>query len=224
MESKKKSHSDLEKKRLTFFQIGLIFSLICTLIAFEWRSYYNPYLDRTPVGESFNDDYEILPPIFIPAPPKLPQPKMAINLNPVIDTEIYTDSPDSELTTDEGDPDINIESLPERYDIEESVLLQAEVMPEYPGGLKSLYAYLERNLKYPNEAKKTKKEEIIYVTFVIDREGNVRIEEVHGQEQAFKDEAQRVISKMPKWKPGKQGGRTVEVRQTIPIKFKLARF
>lgn len=97
-----------------------------------------------------------------------------------------------------------------------------EVMPEYPGGMDSLIAFLGSNISYPDEAKKQGIEGKVFVDFVIDKEGSVR--EVSAKNKigyGCDEEAVRVISLMPEWKPGYKDGKAVNVSYTIPISFKL---
>jgi periplasmic protein TonB len=98
----------------------------------------------------------------------------------------------------------------------------AEVMPEFEGGLKALYKFLNKNLRYPSIAQRTGLEGTVYVRFVVDTEGSVtNIEVMRGVSGILDKEASRVISLLPKWKPGMQHNRPVNVRMMMPIKFEL---
>ena len=97
-----------------------------------------------------------------------------------------------------------------------------EQMPEYPGGMQALFEYLYQNIKYPEDAQKQKVEGRVLVTFIVETDGSVSNLEV--ERQAFPSldaEAVRVLSAMPKWTPGKQGGQVVRVKYTLPINFSL---
>lgn len=97
-----------------------------------------------------------------------------------------------------------------------------EVMPEFPGGPAELYKYISKNIRYPQMAYENGIEGIVVVQFVVDREGNITrtnvVREIGGGCEA---EALRVVSKMPRWSPGKMGGKNVPVLFSLPIKFKL---
>jgi TonB family protein len=98
-----------------------------------------------------------------------------------------------------------------------------EQMPEFPGGRQALLNFLAENTKYPNSASENKKEGVCYLRFIIDSEGVVKrmaILKSSGNVE-LDQEALRVIKTMPKWQPGKQGGKTVNVSYTLPVSFKL---
>lgn len=95
-----------------------------------------------------------------------------------------------------------------------------EQMPEYPGGIQALFEYLQQNVKYPEDAKKQKIEGRVIATFVVETDGSINNVEV--AKPAFPSldaEAVRVLSAMPKWKPGMQSGKAVRVKYTVPINF-----
>ena len=97
-----------------------------------------------------------------------------------------------------------------------------EQMPEYPGGQAALFEYLSKNIKYPDDAAKKKVEGKVFVTFVVDTDG--KITDVSLLRKVFPSldaEAIRVISAMPNWIPGKQSGKVVKVKYTVPIMFRL---
>lgn len=98
----------------------------------------------------------------------------------------------------------------------------AEVMPEFEGGLKALYKFLGKNLRYPIAAKNQGQEGTVLVRFVVDFTGAVtNIEIIRSVSGSLDKEAARVISLLPKWKPGKQHDSPVNVRMVVPIKFTL---
>ncbi len=98
----------------------------------------------------------------------------------------------------------------------------AEEMPEFPGGNAALYKYLNNKVRYPEIAYLNGIEGTVLVQFVVDREGNInRTKIVRNVGGGCDEEAIRVISLMPKWKPGKMGGKNVAVIFTLPIKFKI---
>ena len=88
--------------------------------------------------------------------------------------------------------------------------------------MQALFEYLYQNIKYPEDAQKQKVEGRVLVTFIVETDGSVSNLEV--ERQAFPSldaEAIRVLSAMPKWTPGKQGGQVVRVKYTLPINFSL---
>ena len=103
----------------------------------------------------------------------------------------------------------------------------AEVMPEYPGGMKELMNYLSKSLKYPEKAKDAAAR--VIVTFVVEDDGNIsNIKTVYFKSEneiseeaknALIEESERVVSNMPNWTPGKQNGENVAVNFTLPITY-----
>ena len=104
----------------------------------------------------------------------------------------------------------------------DEVFKVVEVDPEFPGGVEALYKYLAENIKYPLMAKNNKVEGRVFITFVIEKDGNVSDAKVlRSVNEELDAEALRVINAMPKWKPGMQQGVPVRVQYNIPITFKL---
>ena len=97
-----------------------------------------------------------------------------------------------------------------------------EQMPEYPGGMQALFEYLSQNLKYPEDAKEQKVEGRVIAIFVVETDGSIsNVEVVKPVFPSLDAEAVRVLSGMPKWKPGMQSGKVVRVKYTVPINFSL---
>jgi periplasmic protein TonB len=100
--------------------------------------------------------------------------------------------------------------------------IYVEVMPEFEGGEKALMQYLGNKMRYPAAAQKEKVEGLVVVSFVVNPDGKISNAEIlKGLGFGTDEEALRVISNMPAWKPGKQNGRPVAVRYTLPIRFSL---
>lgn len=124
------------------------------------------------------------------------------------------------VLTSDGESLIDIDLSGLREDLPK---LQAEEMPEYTGGMSAMMNFIKENIKYPEDAKKAGKEGRVVCSFIVDKEG--RVTEPHVVQssgtQSLDDEAVRLVSLMPDWKPGKDKGEPVNVLYTIPILFKL---
>ena len=108
--------------------------------------------------------------------------------------------------------------------VDEEIFLVVETSPEYPGGQDSLAAFLSRNIKYPAEAKAKRIEGTVYASFVVDADGtptSFRILRDIDLNSGFGAEVLRVLKKMPKWLPGKHGGKPVRVQFNLPVSFSL---
>ena len=97
-----------------------------------------------------------------------------------------------------------------------------EVMPQFPGGQVELFNFLSDNVKYPADAEKKKIEGRVIATFVVDKDGSITDAEiVRSVYPSLDAEALRVINAMPKWVPGRQSGKAVRVKYTVPLTFSL---
>ena len=97
-----------------------------------------------------------------------------------------------------------------------------EQMPEYPGGAPEMMKFVATNVKYPEEAYSKAIEGRVLVQFIIEKDGSISgTKVVKSVNEALDAEALRVVENMPKWKPGKQNGKDVRVKYTIPITFRL---
>lgn len=97
-----------------------------------------------------------------------------------------------------------------------------EEPPSFPGGQAAMKTYLARNIKYPPTAMKNKIEGRVILQFVVRADGSISDTHVmRGISPELDAEAVRVIANMPKWNPGKQDGKPVNVKFTIPVSFKL---
>ena len=97
-----------------------------------------------------------------------------------------------------------------------------EEMPEFPGGMAECMKYLGKNVKYPEDCKKEGVDGRVIVQFVVYEDGSIKdAKVVRGIHPSLDKEALRVVEGMPKWKPGKQDGKAVKVKYTIPVSFKL---
>ena len=97
-----------------------------------------------------------------------------------------------------------------------------EQMPEFPGGEAALYKYIGENVRYPEKATNASQQGTVRVKFVVNEDGSISNVTV-ARELGFgmDDEAKRVVSGMPKWRPGKNNGKAVKVYYNLPIKFVL---
>ncbi len=119
------------------------------------------------------------------------------------------------LTTASAQKTVVAEKNQQAFDV-------VEQMPEYPGGIKALLDYLCQNVKYPADAEKQKIEGRVIANFVVETDGSISNVEVFRPVFPSLDaEAVRVLSAMPKWKPGMQSGKVVRVKYTVPISFNL---
>lgn len=104
----------------------------------------------------------------------------------------------------------------------EKVYQIVEQQPSFPGGREELFKYLAYNVKYPIDAAENKIEGRVLVTFVVEHDGSIsNVNVANSVYPSLDKESIRVVSGMPKWIPRKANGKTVRVKYTIPITFRL---
>lgn len=132
------------------------------------------------------------------------------NENGTIDIDLFIEAPSIGIV-EEPAPEPNIFNS---YAVEQQ--------PQFPDGLDAMYKFLKKNMEYPELAKEIGLSGIVYVQFVVSKEGKIehaRI--VRGVGGGLDQEALRVVNLMPDWKPGRHNGKPVAVNFTLPIKFQL---
>lgn len=104
----------------------------------------------------------------------------------------------------------------------EKVFDVVEQMPTFPGGQQALMTYLGKNIKYPTIAQENGVQGRVIIQFVVERDGSITdVHVARGVDPYLDKEAVRVVKGMPKWLPGKQNGKSVRVKFTVPVMFKL---
>ena len=116
-----------------------------------------------------------------------------------------------------------VEAPVEEEEEESVVFVVVETMPEFPGGQQALFKYLSENVKYPVIAQENGIQGRVICQFVVNKDGAIVDVEVvrSGGDPSLDKEAVRVIKSMPKWNPGKQRGKAVRVKYTVPVNFRL---
>ena len=212
---KKDPKISLENKKGMFFQIGLAVTLIAVLISFEWKSYDKSNYN---LGDLNLDDMEeeIIPITrqeVKPPPPPPPPPEII---------EIVEDEVEIENEVEIEETDTDEDEIIEIEEDDEEFFMVVENMPEFPGGDLGLMKFIQKNVRYPAIAKEYNITGKVYVSFIVDKQGSVtNVKIVRGVDKNLDAEALRVVSLLPKYKPGKQRGKAVRVMFTIPINFTL---
>ncbi len=115
-----------------------------------------------------------------------------------------------------------VEQAIETAPVSEEPFLVVEQNPDFPGGTAALQRHLSQNLRYPAPASRANVSGRVFVGFVVNADGSIAdVQLLRGIGFGCDEEAKRVIEQMPRWKPGKQAGRAVRVRFTLPIVFAL---
>jgi protein TonB len=183
---------------------------------------------------------DIIKAIEVPPPPEL---KATIQFNPpkVVEDDKVTDEnimltqqdlldsdADISIKTVEGTKDgVDIAELVDQKVVvkeeEPEIFNHVEQMPMFPGGLNELMAWLSKNINYPEIAKEQGIQGTVNLRFVVKSDGTVDdVQVVKGLNRDCDQEAVRAVKKMPKWIPGQQNGKAVNVYYSLPVRFKLA--
>ena len=197
-------------------------------IAFEWTK-RDIKIDTSQAITDLVFEEEIIPITEQPEQAAPPPPPAA---PPIAETlTIVEDDADVEETTiatsEETNQAVEIKYVPvavEEEEPEEQTIFEVvEQMPEFPnGGMAGLMQYLSKNIKYPTIAQENGTQGRVTVQFVVNRDGSIVDAKVlRGVDPYLDKEAIRVISSMPKWKPGMQRGKAVRVKYTVPVMFRL---
>ena len=95
-------------------------------------------------------------------------------------------------------------------------------MPKFPGGGPALDNFVKETMNYPESSKAKKEQGKVYVMFVVEKDGSITdISVKKGVSEALNKEAARIVGLMPAWEPGKNRGKVVRTRYTLPIVFSL---
>ncbi|MCP4459386.1 MAG: energy transducer TonB [Cytophagales bacterium] len=220
MENKKNEDKRVERKIPLFYTVGLNISIFLTIVAFEWKTVEGPMIDLGSLtnSEMYIDETIVLPP---DAPkPEPPKPKPVIVVKEV-DVE-PEDVPEEIFDTDVPDviPDIIFVPIPpEKVD---EIFDIVEEQPSFPGGFEAFYKFVGSKMKYPSQARRMGIEGRVYLQFVVEKDGSIGdLFVAKGIGAGLDKESLRVMNLVPKFNPGKQRGKPVRVRMTIPINFKL---
>ncbi|WP_247236045.1 M56 family metallopeptidase [Telluribacter sp. SYSU D00476] len=151
--------------------------------------------------------------------PKYKNVTLSVSMTPGASTEIST-SPSVQVPSRTGD---SLKTIVQSSTINgQPIFTVVEKVPEFPGGVNALFEYLGQNIKYPDAATRAKVQGKVFLSFVITTEGEIKdIQVLKGLGFGTDEEAIRVVSSMPRWRPGMQSGRPVNVKYNLPINFQL---
>ncbi len=225
MKSKKSEKANLEKQKSVLFMFGLVISLGAVLLAFEWKTKPNP------VSTKYFPSSEVVEEIYTPPATKEnknnQKPKIEVQTIEILSNDEIISEPfgfvPSEIDASSFEFKEYLNILPEEIVEEETIFVVAEQMPEFPGGKQALLKYIANSIRYPAIALEngiTGKK--IYVSFIINEKGGIEdVNLLRGVDEALNNEALRVLNSLPNWQPGRQGGKAVKVRYTLPIVFEM---
>ena len=225
MQLKKSEQASLENSKVVYVLMGFVFVLSLCYAALEWTEREVTKYDVQDSEFIFEEEMDIQQTSQeTPPPPPPPQVQEVEALN-VVEDDKEVESIEVN-TEDDKEVEVVIAApveAPVEEEEEEVVFVVVESMPEFPGGQQALFKYLSENVKYPVIAQENGIQGRVICQFVVNKDGSiVEVEVVRsGGDPSLDKEAIRVIKSMPKWKPGKQRGKAVRVKYTVPVNFKL---
>ena len=224
MHIKKSEKASLEKDKLVYALMGLVFVLSLVYVALEWTEREVTKYEVTDTEFLFEEEVEIQQTSQETPPPPPPPAVQEVEVLNVVEDNVETES--IEVNTEDDKEEVVIAApveAPVEEEEEEVVFVVVESMPEFPGGQQALFKYLSENVKYPVIAQENGIQGRVICQFVVNKDGSIVDVEVvrSGGDPSLDKEAIRVIKSMPKWKPGKQRGKAVRVKYTVPVNFKL---
>ena len=228
MEIKKTEKASLENKRLLFAEVGLVAAILVVLAGFE--SYTRaPEVAVLQGNTKIADDDDIVP-VILDTPPPAPEvpalPQLSDELQ-IVDDDVVVDLDFQSL----DDTDVPIDIMEYKHqevveeEVEEEVIFVGNVKekPTFNGGDANEFSkWVNSRLVYPEIAKENGVEGRVTLQFTIDKNGRLGdVKVLNAPDKSLADEAVRVVSSSPKWTPGKQRDRTVNVSYVFPVIYKL---
>jgi periplasmic protein TonB len=210
---------------LVFVLIFLIPYIIINRPEKVWKQspIYSEYISSQPVDIVQPED-ELLPEL------KKLQKKAAYTVPQVVTNEddqalsdLNNDAEESDTTTKGNNPDgSTLGVLDGEGADDDAIYTYVQEPPVYPGGDLARKSFIQHNIVYPQLAKQNKIHGIVYVSFIVEKNGTLTNAKImQGIGAGCDDEALRVVSKMPRWKPGKRQGHEVRVQIVMPLNFIL---
>jgi protein TonB len=227
MEPKKNEKANLENKKTLFIQVGLIIALLVCLGAMEWTSGQKKDSMFAGMTEEAIEEEQI--PVTEETPPEeLPPPEVTVtDLFEIVEDDVVIEN-EVRFEDDETSEDKVVEIYApvlqaEEEEVEDEIFVIVEDMPKFRGGdINKFREWVQKRVRYPELAAENGIQGRVFITFVVETNGNVSNVSVSRSVDALLDEAAKeAVSASPKWEPGMQRGRPVRVRYSIPIIFQL---
>ena len=230
MEVKKSPKADLEGGIGMSILMGMIVGLAVLFVGFEWgtKDVQVVTADEGVADIIAEEEIEITRPENTPPPPPPPPAPAVAEVLTVVEDDVELEQQDIVSSEDDAtaaQTETFVAPVVEEEEEEESaqqIFTVVEKQPEFPGGTAELFKYLSKAIKYPVIAQENGIQGRVVCSFVVNRDGSiVDIQVMRGVDPSLDKEAIRVISEMPKWKPGEQRGKPVRVRFILPVQFRL---
>ena len=228
MEIKKSEKASLENKRLIFVEVGLVAALLVVYASLEISTRAQEVAVLQGNTQIAGDDDVFV--VHLETPPPAPQapvlPMLSDELD-IVDDDVTVDLDFQSLDDTDVPVDIReyIQQEVVQEEVEEEVIFAINVdeKPTFNGGDANEFSkWVNSRLVYPEAAKENGIEGRVTLQFTIDKDGRLGdVKVLSTPDETLAQEAVRVVSSSPKWKPGKQRDRAVKVSYTFPVIYKL---
>ncbi len=212
-----------ENTKYVITWLSFCLSIAAIIYVFEWKTFdQGSLVQLTSLADNFEDLIDVPITQQPPPPPPVIQQPMIIEVpdDEDIEEDIIIDL-DIAMNEDDVIVEIVVFDAPEE-EVAEVIHQIVEEMPSPKGGLAAFYTYLNKNLKYPAQARRMGIEGRVFMIFVVEKDGSLTdVSVLKGIGAGCDEESLRVLENAPKWNPGKQRGNPVRVRYNFPIVFKL---
>ena len=237
MEENKTVNGDLRSQSSTSLLMGYVLALALMFVAFEYTQREVKVVETEKIYD-FKMEEDMIPITQqqeVVAPPPAAAPKVAEIINIVEDD---TELPEEEVETSEemnqaittvvgtGAPSTAVATGPVgpivEADDDDRIFDIVEENAQFPGGDEACFKWLSEHIKYPSICQEQGVQGRVIVAFVVNKDGSiVDVKTVRTPDPNLSKEAERVVSEMPKWKPARQGNKTVRSRFNLPVMFRL---
>lgn len=235
---KKSKKANIERKKGLFFYAGLLISGALTLVAFEWTTFETKDKIVYEEVEDFKDDVILVMPNFkeeVKMEKPKPKEEKQIEKKPDDTNFEKKDELKDDAKKEKTKDDFTGEGK-EKVEIIDTLVKETKIggpidhgiekfpdnMPEFPGGYLAMKKFIGENTKYPEIDRQRNISGKVFVSFVVDEDGNIIDAKVlKSPSKNLANEALKVVNSMPKWKPGQKDGKKVKVVFTLPFDFNL---
>ena len=237
MDANKTVNEELQGQKSTNILIGYVLSLALMFVAFEYTQrevkvveegkIYDFKMEEDMIPITHQEEMMAPPPAAAPTvmevinevedDTELPEEEIqtAEEVNQAITTVVGTGAPSAVVSGPVG-PVVEADDDDRIFDV-------VEENAQFPGGDEACMKWLQEHIKYPQICIEQNVQGRVYVGFVVNRDGSiVDVKIIKSPDNNLSKEAERVVKLMPKWKPAKQGNKTVRSRFNLPVNFRLS--
>ncbi|MEZ4838440.1 energy transducer TonB [Flavobacterium sp.] len=238
MEPKKNLNVDPKRNSSLYFQLGLAAIAILSYLAIELKTYEKDLsgLDKKVDNSFLDEDVPVTMQLNTPPPPPPPPPpapeviKVVEDKKEIKEVEIQSTETNQKEEVVKAEKVVVAEVEEPEVDVPFAII---EDVPLFPGCesvpkdkrkdcfQEKIQAHIKKNFSYPDAAIDAGHQGKVFVSFVIEKDGNVTIANMRAPYPTLEKEARRIMTKLPKMTPGKQRGKPVRMTMSIPITFKL---